>query len=101
MAITFVLGHIELKSVAKCRFSSMSNSTRHMEITSDMSKWVNPRWLTRWLPIQLQKRLVKSIKRHNFHSMADNVMKSVAKYRFSCIDIYQDTLKLPQSCLNG
>ena len=83
--------HSLLKSVAKCRFSSMSNSTRHIKITSDMSKWVNPRWLTRWLPIQLKKRLLKSIKSHNFHSMADSVMKLVAKHRFSSIDIYQDT----------
>ena len=44
-----------MKLVAKYRFSYMSNSIKYIRITSDMSRWVNPRWPPTWQPRQTQK----------------------------------------------
>ena len=70
-------GDILMKLVAEYRFLHMTNSTKYIKLTSDMSKWVNPRWPTIWLQ--------KSVNGYNFCSSPDNLMKIVAKYRFSSI----------------
>ena len=64
-----------MKLVAKYSFPHMNNSTKYIKVTSDMPKWVNPKWPTRLLQI--------SANGYNFCSRPDALIEIVAKYRFS------------------
>ena len=88
---------IFMKIVSICRFSSVSNLSRHMTITSDISKWViqnnyqdgckynylNRNYST---PPLINNSPCKLINHHIFCSNGDILMNLLAKYRFSHIN---------------
>ena len=77
--------------VAKYRFLSISNSSRRIKITYNMSKWVKSRWLPRWPPgrpprwpqIRLSGLLLESTKIQHLLFRLDCIMKVHALYRFT------------------
>ena len=81
------------KMAEKYRFSSISNSSRCMEITYDMSKWVKSRWLPRWPPgwpprwppVRLSGLLLESTKIQHLLFRQDCIMKVHALYNFTNI----------------